>query len=269
MKFSEIENDFKIEEVEVATGCPENCNHCGFYKGHGKECLKIRSITRDQIEENLEPYEGMFAPIVSTTPNIESAHVDVVADLAEIVYRMRSELVMIGHGVRAGNRPMIRRFERIISLIKEGKISLYVLSMDFARSMGKIDPQFNKESYKQTLIMLETVLDVARVTVSLQASEPEGMSRVDRMYKEILWELGWGWNKVNIDQRNGYAAEGRSADVVDSNDCDIIPDAEFLEGVSRTHLWRGKVDMNGKLWAQRNEPGRTYNTSVGEWERVE
>ena len=281
MHLNQIKDSFQIEEVEVAIGCPEACVRCGAYPSFDVECLRICSIARGQVEKNLETGASFLAPRVTTTPNVEPLRIDVFADFAEVVHLRtdaRSKVVAISHGLRRGSKSMGRRLERIVSLMEKQVIPLFALSMDFARSRGEIDPQLNMESYVETLIMLQTVLRVARVTVSLQAENPEAMVRVERMFAEILDKLGWSEEDLallNIDKRDGYVASGRARDlsVDEGDDCDIIPDSEYYDLIvdewSRDHKWRGKIDMNGKWWAQENCPGKTYGDSVGEWERVE
>lgn len=285
MHLNDIKNSFQIEEVEVAVGCPEACAHCGAYPDFSPECLRVRSITRDQLEQNLRPFSSFLAPVITTVPCIEPLQIDVFADLAEIVHvqtNARSKLVTISHGLRSKNKVMEQRLERIIRLMEQRVIPLFVLSMDFARSRGGIDPQKNLESYMETLVMLQTVLKVVRVTVSLQAEGSIAMARVERMFAEILDRLGWTEDEMallNVDKRESYTALGRAgsagADVASGADCDIIPDVGYYDLVKadwpRTHELRGMIDMNRRLWVQENRPGKVYGDSVdrSRWEMVD
>jgi len=286
MYLNDIKGSFQIEEAEGAVGCSEACAFCGAYPDFSPECLRVRSITRDQLEQNLRRFSSFLALVVTTPPRTEPLQTDVFADLAEIVNVQtdtRSSLVAISHGLRSKNKIMEQRLERIIGLMEEGVIPLFVLSMDFARSRGKIDPQKNLESYMETLMMLQTVLKVARVTVSLQAESPEAMVKVEKMFAEILDRLGWTEEEMallNVDRRESYTASGRAgvaggATVANSADCDIIPDAGYYDLVKadwpRTHKLRGMIDMNGRLWAQENRPGKVYGDSVDKsrWEMVD
>jgi len=265
--------DLQIEMVEIAIGCSEACKKCGAYPNFLKENLVIRQLTREQVMENLEEYSDHLAPYMTTYVNVEPRRIDVFADYAELVYEKTnggSQVLDISHGVRRGSKKMMKRLEsRIIPLFNDGVIPLSVLSFDRDRSQGQIDYDLNVDSYAETLEIMKQVMRDVRVTLSMQAENADEMVLIEEMRQDLMQRLAWSDEDasfLNIDRRVGYTAAGRSAGLIESVDCPVIPDAGFLEMVKdhwpRTHKWRGLIDMYGDLYVQPNVPDRTYGDSL-------
>lgn len=290
MEFSVIKDSFRIEMVETGRGCKEACIHCGAYTGFERDDLQPKILSVDEIYRNLmriiDRTRGRIFtwlnPVVTTHVNQEPlgpvTNFPAFAEMVEMVtYHTgrRSRVACISHGVRAGNEAMVTNLQKIIRLMERKTIPLFVLSVDSARSRGKISAGVNEESYYQTLDLLRQALPYGRVTVSLQGdSDPQSPLYIERtveMFERVCHRLQLSdeeRKKLVVTDSRGYTRIGRAQKdlkILNSVDCDVIPDPEFVEKeVPRGHQWRGMVRMDGSLVAQPNRPGRTYGDSVNE-----
>lgn len=287
MEFSAIKDSLRIEMVETGMGCKEACLHCGAYTGFERDDLQPKILSADEIYRNLmriidETRGRIFNwlnPVVTTYVNQEPlGPVTNFPDFAEIVEKVsggHSRVACISHGVRAGNEGMIVNLQKVINLMERNIVPLFVLSVDSARSRGKISAGVNEESYYQTLDLLRQALPHGRVTVSLQGDMNPGshlyIERTVEMFDRVCRRLHLSdeeRGKLVVTDPRAYTQIGRAKKdlkILDSIDCDVIPDPEFLgKEVPRDHLWRGMIRFDGSIVAQPNRPGRTYGDSVNQ-----
>ncbi|MFC1616249.1 hypothetical protein ACFL21_03840 [Patescibacteria group bacterium] len=290
-KYSQILENTRIEMVETAKGCPEACLHCGAYENFCPANMKINELNINELEKNIlqrisrtpNSLIHYFNTYITTYVNIEPLRTTNFIDFSKLVYQASegmSRVVAISHGLRGGNKKMRKNLKKIVKLMKDKIIPLFVVTMDFARSKGNISYEQNFESYYQTLSILGEAIDYSRVTVSLQGEQnpnsPLFIGRVQGMFEELIKKLLWEnkkFSKLVIDHR-AYTKIGRACKELasqESEDCDVIPDPEFVENcVPRNHLYRGMIDFNGNLLIQKNRPGKTYGDSVNQklWEII-
>ena len=292
MELSTIDKDFAIEMIETARGCPEACLHCGAYSGFKKENLKLLEVPIDTLENNITqeiadtntPVYHYFAPYMTTHVNTEPLRTDGFLFLAEQIPKRtnnRSKMVAISHGMRAGEANMKERLEAIVELMKEGSIPVFVLTVDSARSMGKISDSYNLSSYTESLLVLKHALSYGRVTASIQgthnSNSPLYIEKTRSMFAQALDNAKFTQkqrSQLHIDDRS-YSKIGRSEELLenteDSIECDVIPDPEFvLTSFKRDYSWRGMIRFDGKILVQPNRPGKTYGDSVRAslWEEI-
>lgn len=292
MKLSEIQDRFRIEMVEIARGCPEACLHCGAYDGFSSDEMRLVEVREEDLEKNLKQVSGAtglrilecLCPYLTPHVNTEPLRVDNFLHLARLVADLtqnHSRMLAISHGIRIGNSDMERRLEKIVELMEQGLIPLFVLTVDHARGKGKINPDDNFRSYLRTLEILRSALPFGRVTASLQGTRnPESplfIGKTREMFTMVLKQADFGpeeLTKLIVDDRS-YTRKGRAAQLIgleESIDCDVIADPEFLKAqFPRDHLWRGMIRFDGTLLTQPNRPGETYGDSVNVtlWQNVQ
>jgi hypothetical protein len=292
MHVLEIRDTVRIEMVQTALGCPEACLHCGAYSNFRPEDLRVRELSHAQLQAYLTqplPATGarvidLCAPYITTDVNTEPLRGDAFVDLAELVYTEsggRCRVCAISHGVLTGDIRMIGRLRRIAELMRLGIVPLTVVSMDYARSKGKIGESTNIASYRETLELLRPALPYGRVTISLQGDRnpesPLWIGRSEALWDQLQRTLAFDdaeLARIVVDGRS-YTKVGRAKDALhvdDSEDCDVIPDPEFVaRHLPRDHQWRGMIRFDGALVVAPNRPGKTYGDSVNPqlWQRVD
>ncbi len=257
--YSQIEDYFKIDMVESARGCTENCIGCGYYDCYGGS---IETLDRKQIETNITQVIGytgiylieLFNNYITTQVNTEPLRSDAFIDLAELVFEFSNEqsrVVAISHGVRYGNLEMIERLEKVVNLMEQNKVPLFVLSFDLARSAGKYKKNF--EAYLQTIEILKRALNKARITVSIQGNDDKESSvyigKARQLFKKVILETGLNESDLNVNERV-WIPKGRAKKLNISNPevCHVIPDPEFVEKyLNQKHQWHGFIDFDGTI----------------------
>ncbi|NQU99265.1 MAG: hypothetical protein HQ538_00880 [Parcubacteria group bacterium] len=291
IKLENIKDNFKIDMIEISKGCPEACLHCGAYSDFSTSDMKLMALNKEDMEKYFSKKINnsdakiidYFNNYVTTYVNSEPSRTDAFIDFAELTYKLskgKSKVIAISHGMQAGNEEMKKRLEKIVSLIKNEIIDLFVLTVDSARLRGKIDTEYNLKSYLETMTILRPILQFGRLTASLQGmpdkESPLFIENTKNMFDKVL-------NKINLDKKEqdkltiddrSYTNTGRTLSFLGLNkseDSDVIPDPDFLDKFVYTdHKWRGMLRFDGKLYAQRNRVGKTYGDSVNQllWEEV-
>lgn len=278
--------------VQTALGCPEACLHCGAYTNFRPEDLRVRELSPPRLRacltqpltETGERLIDLCGPYITTDVNTEPLRGDAFIELAEFVHAAsggRSQVCAISHGVLTGDARMHARLRRIAELMRQRIVPLTVVSMDYARSKGRISESTNFASYRETLEVLREVLPYGRVTVSLQGDRnpdsPLCIGRSKAMWDELQRALAFDAEeqaRLVVDVRS-YMNVGRAREALhldDSEDCDVIPDREFVaDCMPRDHRWRGMIRFDGSLVVAPNRPGKTYGDSVNPqlWQRVD
>ncbi len=308
MKLGDCYNTLKIDMVRTATGCPEACLHCGAYTSFDNvHDFSMTELSRSELKENLErAVEGtrlkiadVLAKYVTTDVNVEPLRGNVFCDLAELVYDLtdgRSKTVCISHGVRYSSKSMNERMEKVVGLMLEGKVPLFVLTVDTARNKARISDKANIKGYAKTLEALKPVLDMIaikkelkdedlpdlRVTISLQGEDSKESliwrQKAAEHFQEAVKRSGLSASQRDAlvwDRERPYAKVGR-ADIYlhgqEEGECPVIPDIKFVKKfLPFDNIHRGMIDIKGKVYRQLNERLRTYNTSLNPaaWEFLE
>ncbi len=155
-----------IDMVELGSGCAGDCVACGaFREEYTVEERKVCPITPEQLEENIsqEIVDGrtgtryrlvdLFRRYMTTGVDMEPLESDIFNEAAELIYELsdrKSRMVAISHGLRCNEvldeegkvidwvpkSDQLTRLERLVQLMLEDKIPLFVLSMDSAREKG-------------------------------------------------------------------------------------------------------------------------------------
>ena len=157
-----------IDMVELGSGCAGDCVGCGAFQGKDlKEERKVCPISPEQLEENIsqEIVDGrtgtryrlvnLFRRYMTTGVDMEPLESDIFNEAAELIYELsdeKSRLVAISHGLRCNEaldeegkvidwvpKPdQLTRLERLVQLMLEDKIPLFVLSMDSMREKSLV-----------------------------------------------------------------------------------------------------------------------------------
>lgn len=261
-----------VDMFETSRGCPEACRHCGFYDMFRPEDLRVSELSVDDIRSWVRRTVGFLNSQITTHVNTDPLRTRNFSAFARAVYEEsggESQVVGITHGARAGNRIMRDRLEEMVGLVRDRVMSLIVLTMDAQRGRGRISGSHNYASYRDSLDSLREALPRGRVTVSIQGERDDGqysIENVRRMFSALISDLAFTKEErelLVVDDRS-YARVGRSSsDNLVSENCDVIPDPEFVtRNVRQNHALRGLIDFEGRLMVQENRPGRTYNDSV-------
>ena len=254
-----------------------------------REIKEIRGGTKLIIAD-------LLANFVTTDVNTEPLRGTAFCNLAELVYELSegsSQLVCISHGVRYSSKQMKEEMLKVVELMEKGIVPLFVLSVDLARGKGMLSRKANLKGYTKTLEMLKPVLDLIakkketgdssiptlRVTISLQGVDEENnllyRGKAEEMFQEVLKRVGFTKKQrdaLYIDKGRQYAKVGRAGakifDSIGEGECPVIPDADFVDKcLEHEHLFRAKVEMDGNVYRQANNPNRSYNDTVaGRWE---
>ena len=194
MKLGDCHNTLKIDMVRTATGCPEACLHCGAYTSFDNtHDFRMKELEREKLRENLSQVvqgtrlkiSDLLAEYITTDVNVEPLRGDAFCNLAEIVYELtegQSKVVCISHGLRYSSDSMKDRMQNVVNLMLQGKVPLFVLTVDTARNKARISDKANVKGYAKTLEYLKPVLDMiarkketndpsipdVRVTISIQ-----------------------------------------------------------------------------------------------------
>lgn len=320
MRLSELtEGTLKIETVRIAQGCPEACSHCGAYEdGFEKDDLKVSEATPEQISAALlkevllkggavdEGREAvrlriadLLANLVTTDVNSEPLRGDGFLTFAKLVKELtdrKSRVVCISHGLRAEangkvNKHMECRLKQIVAQMDEQ--DSFVLSLDLARSRGKLGHEVNVSSYVETLERMKpALLKGSRITVSVQGVDestlpdgnPNPLSREAsfNVWTEVKRELTRrGWlsaeiMKIVVDDTRAMVRAGRAKNLPGVNpagECAVIPDQGLvLHTLDKGHGIRGRLDcFTGEISGQANNPRSSYNDTVdrARWEKID
>ncbi|OGH95138.1 MAG: hypothetical protein A2538_03440 [Candidatus Magasanikbacteria bacterium RIFOXYD2_FULL_41_14] len=292
MNLAEIKNSLKIDMVETTRGCPEACLHCGAYEDFDRSQLTVQSADPLALKKYLIRQDkttgvkliDLFNKYVTTHVNTEPLRAANFADFAKMVFELsngKSQVIAISHGLWVKHADMRKKLEQITELMRVGIVPLFVLTVDSARSRGNIPPHINKDSYLETLQVLRTALPYGRITASVQGNSDSQsklwIEKTKKMFNEVLELLKLTpeeSGQLLIDSRS-YTNTGRSKkflDLKNSEDCDVIPDSEFVKDkLPTTHAWRGMIRFDGRLIVQKNRPGKTYGDSATTslWQEVE
>jgi len=163
-----------VDMVELGTGCAGDCVACGaFQEKYSAEERRVRPISPEQLEENIsqEIVDGrtgtryrlvdLFRRYMTTGVDMEPLESDIFNEAAELIYELsdeKSKLVAISHGLRCNeildeeekvtewvSKPdQLTRLERLVQLMLDDKIPLFVLSMDSAREKGLVGREAKK-----------------------------------------------------------------------------------------------------------------------------
>ncbi len=308
MKLGDCYSTLKIDMVRTATGCPEACLHCGAYTSFDNvHDFNMKELSRDELKENLDrEIEGtrlkmaeILADYVTTDVNVEPLRGDAFSHFAELVYDLsggQSKAVCISHGLRYTSKSMKERMEKVVSLMLEGKVPLFVLTVDTARSKAKISEKANRKGYAKTLEALKPILDMIakkkeskdenlpdlRVTISLQGEDGKDSliwrqdAALDFQEAVIMSGLSASQRDALVwDRERPYAKVGRAKEYLhgqEEGECPVIPDIKFVKKfLPFDNIHRGMIDIQGKVYRQLNERLRTYNTSLNPsaWELLE
>lgn len=262
----------RVDMFEISRGCPEACRHCGFYEMFRPEDLRVSELSVDEIRSRVRRAVGFLNSQITTHVNTDPLRTRNFSAFARAVYEEsggESQVVGITHGVREGHRLMRVRLEEMVGLVHDRVMSLIVLTMDAQRGRGRISGPHNYASYRDSLDVLRGALRRGRVTVSIQGEREDGpysIENVRRMFSALIADLAFTPEeraRLVVDDRS-YVRVGRSAaNSLVSENCDVIPDPEFvMQHVRQDHSLRGLIDFAGRLLVQENRPGRTYNDSV-------
>lgn len=318
MRLGDVKDSLKIDTIatvveDAERECPIKCMHCGVAGSEGERSMErgvLIHLTRAQIKGYLlAPIVGtelqvkdLLAHDVNTNVDIEPLLSDRFADLAEDIHEMtegESWMICVSHGLELAssgkpNPRMVGRLNKIVELIREGKISRLVLSFDRARHGGVMPGdesaiEFNRRAYFETMKLLRPCLD--KVTVSIQGNEKEGhpLNRAlafqdfEEVKKRLLNEEGWrrdefGVFRVNTDRVYAMPKGTRAVDNQigdEDGDCTTIPDPEFERKRGKAghaaYTMRGFLDSKGQVWKLPMDRKRSYNdlTDRSRWERLD
>ncbi len=206
--------------------------------------------------------------------------------------------VFVGNGILApvkGNlesNASASRLKKIVELIRRGIVPGFILTVDFARSKGKISMETNLYSYIKTLELLRPILAADSpgfLAVSIQGLQgddvpedhPYSAIRAHIFFQEVLERSNLTEaekRKIKYDTGRNYVKAGRVVEdpllkdfVSDDDACEVIPYQEFVDKVvsRQRKLFRARLRADGGIEKQYVESGRTYNTTVkGPWEQL-
>ena len=162
-----------VDMVEIGNGCKGDCLGCGAFEG---ECSRVTHLTREQIERNLTQevvdvqtktryrIADLLRRFVTTGVDTEPLDSESFIHAAELIPELtnnRSRMVCISHGLAArkehgeGGAPRwttnsvaTERLRKIVQMMVDDKVPLFVLSLDPARSrgvMGEDAQRFHRE----------------------------------------------------------------------------------------------------------------------------
>ena len=309
----------QVYTVRLGDGCREACIQCGAYDTNGDRADFIaKGVTRERIEvvlgrefvyapagvdktevvdaeigDNRKRVADILANYVTTDVNQEPLNDNGFLNFAELVKEMsegRSRAVCISHGLRV-KKQMIddgmviepcdeeaaERLDKIAAMMDDK--DLFVLSLDLARSGGKIKKDLSLWSYAETLNrLLPALRNGARITVSIQGNE-ERESRQYRVVAENLYGqiksalmAAYGWNNqdvlnLHMDTGRAWVGQGRAAalpGIGPDGVCPVIPDTEFVSHTlsSRATNMAFVDAVSGKVFVRPNNPKRSYNDVV-------
>ncbi len=232
--------------------------------------------------------------LVTTDINMEPLRGDGFVDLAELVCELsdgESRVACLTHGLRAnrGKVPedMVERMQRVVDLMQthvHGKpvIPLFVLTIDQARSRGRISDSQNFKSYLDTLDMLRPVLEQGddmrpRVTISVQGYNNEEhrlfIGEAENLYqalrRALVEERGWPQELLGRLKRaraRDYVRAGRAEllpGLDNSGRAPVIPDSIAAERmVDGLPQWVGFMDALGRVQRRDRDTNRMYNKLV-------
>lgn len=182
------------------------------------------------------------------------------------------------------------RTEKIVEMMREGAIPGFILTVDFARSHGKINLENNMASYVKTLKLLKPALSEdcsAFVAVSIQglqgddvpSDNPYTAERAHIFFQQVLERAGLTREErknLQFDIGRQYAEVGGAAEdpllsdfLSSEGKCEVIPHQQFVDKVvaPQRKLSRARLRADGAIERQFVEDGATYNTTVeGPWE---
>lgn len=296
------DDDTLVDMVETAKGCAEGCIHCGAYEGAEAADWKVLDLTREKIRENVRGVLDAgfeFARFVTTGVNTEplggpNGTFIYLAEALDKFTNGESRAICISHGMRVNSegvpvKRMEERMDRVVQMMREGVVPMFVLTVDSNRHQGRIDREVNINSYVATLQKLRPLLEhpdenvkEVRITVSIQGKDDETgpLSRDEslKMFKEVLDRLEWPLElrgRLHYDEARPYVKSGRAAllpGLSENGACDVVPDAEFAKvdnAYKADHFFRARVTRDGRVERQAFRPGFTYNTTVkGLWHEV-
>lgn len=303
---------WRVVAVNLGDGCKENCVQCGAYPPNPDReatirALTVREVTAKRIEacltrdvEGSKPVEGapevpdqavsavrqrlvdFFANYVTTGVNQEPLNGDAFVHFAEIVKRLsggKSRVVCVSHGLRVSKegKPVDEaadaRLQKIVSMMDEQDV--FVLSLDLARSQGKISKEVNLASYVETLDRLRPALAKgSRVTISIQGDDdkdsPLYRGLAYDFCQEVINKLGTerGWGREEImalyrDSGRAWVQTGRSKQlpgVGPDGECAVVPDISFVSNtLDMKHGLMAVVDaVSGKVFVHDHNAKKTY-----------
>lgn len=285
------EGDFDYQDLKVVESSRANVEACLTRE------VDVKS-TQGSVRRRLV---DLFNNYVTTDVNTEPLRGDAFLHFAQMVKSLSggaSRVVCVSHGLRTdengssnnkNHRLMRNRLNSVVDQMDDKDV--FVLSMDFARGKGKIKTEVNLLSYVATLdALLPAIRKGSRVTVSLQGDDnpnlPDGSDnplfrgRVYALFTEVKAKLKQkGWSdadimKVHVDADRAMVVSGRATSIPGldpANECPVIPDADFVEkALAKDHTLRGLLDcFTGEVFSQANNPGKSYNTTVGgKWEKL-
>lgn len=299
----------KIMTFRTGEGCGEDCAHCGAYPvGVQPGDLLPEGVTRERMRACLlgefvlnEAANGqrldtpddvkgevrkrladLLANYVTTDVNQEPLNSDTFLDFAGLVKELtggKSRAVCISHGLRvsADGKPAgddaVRRLDALAAMMDDKDV--FVLSLDLARSQGKIGHDVNLHSYVETLNRLKPALDKgSTITVSIQGvDDPESplyRLHATNLYVEVkeVLKSKYGWRDRELaglimDTGRSWVSKGRAEGLsgLDADrECPVIPDSRLVEDFLDKPTMAAFVDaISGRVFVVPNNPKRSYN----------
>jgi hypothetical protein len=279
-----------FENVEVTGGgCPDLCASCGWvsdeHETGNEKRGSMREVTEQQIVDILNKIledtgvrvRDILAPFVTTNVNIDPLWTKSFAKLAKLLWQFtekrspfapkgfrdldRSRLVCISHGltvkqdmdenwISQGNQE--DRLMEIVDLMKEGKIPLFVLSLDVAKQMAGLGAK-------------NLIIDMARMK-----EKKERISKKIELMKQLKKALEELDATPEEEKENKKAQIKKLFDKLETCEtADIIHHAQFIETVDREienidNSSRTLEDRKKEEGQQETESGSEDTTNIPE-----
>ncbi|MBT4385179.1 hypothetical protein HOD30_05545 [Candidatus Peregrinibacteria bacterium] len=284
----------RIDMVETAVGCAGNCISCGAYQHDdvlrataeemvsdtgGSEAeirraylalkrdqLVVREVPADVLRVNVQRAHDLglkFNRVVTTDVNTEPLGTPNILELARLL-----NVAVISHGVSHQVAKTVDTLREVVKMMQTGEIPFFGLTLDYARSQGRLPDDLTYDLYRRTLEELLPAVGSARIAISVQGGDDPDKPAFIGKSEELLRLLEEGtkfpFGLVHIDRGHVYTTVGRGSELVEGRrDCKIIFDEEFVaEELDTWHTYRGKLTADGRVRVQLHDPANTYGTSV-------
>lgn len=188
------------------------------------------------------------------------------------------------------DRESAGRLYDVVEMIQKGIVPGFILTIDFARELGRMPLENNMASYVKTLKILRPIMNddcPGFFAVSIQglqgddvpSDNPYTAERAMLFFQQVMLKAGLTREErrnIDYDKGRGYMKVGRAAEdsllskYLDKGDaCEVIPCQQFVTKVIAPDrkIARGILCADGSAKWQYVEDGATYNTTIeGSWE---
>ncbi len=252
---------------------------------NGKEAVAGEVSPEGVSGETRKRLADLLANYVTTDVNQELLNSDTFLDFADLVKTLtggRSRAICISHGLRvsdgsdgniSGDKDAVDRLDTLASRMDDKDV--FVLSLDLARSAGKIGSEINLYSYAETLNRLKPALERgSRITVSVQGidspASPFYRILATNLYDDVkgLLRSRYNWDDrelalLTMDTGRSWVLRGRAENLPGlelDGQCPVIPDASLVINTLDKPTNAAFLDcISGRVFVVPNNEYRSYN----------